>query len=130
MIRPLLFAVALCAPGMAQANTVQAMIEKRALQELGPRWVQTALQIAKAESTYRCTAVGRKGRGGRPMGVFQVTPRTAAALGYNPARLTDCAHGVAAGIAHMKACLAAGVQTPHQMKRCHVTGFGWRNRRG
>lgn len=129
MIRPVMLALALCASGTAHAN-VPAMIETRAAQVLGPRWVQTALQIAKAESAYRCNAVGRRSKGGRPLGVFQLMPRTAASLGYNPARLTDCTHGVAAGIAHMKACLDAGVRTPQQMRRCHTVGLGWRKRHG
>jgi hypothetical protein len=41
----------------------------------------------------------------------------------------DTGHGIAAGLAHMRLCIASGVRTPTQMASCHVSGsHGWKVR--
>jgi hypothetical protein len=111
------------------AASVQQMIATETTRQIGAQWTPTALRIAKLESGYRCNAVGPQTRHGRAKGVFQVMPGTARAMGYNPARLHECAYGIAAGVAHMRACIASGVRTQAQMASCHVSGFhGWKVR--
>ena len=70
----------------AVAEQVSRQVEAR----LGKRWVPTALKLAKIESGFNCRATGPRTRHGRAMGVFQVMPGSARALGYNPRRLHEC----------------------------------------
>ena len=105
------------------------IIVKQVRAKLGERWVPTAVRLAKIESNFRCNAVGPRTRHGRAIGVFQVLPGSARALGYDPRRLTECEYGIAAGIAHMRACINSGVRTHAQMASCHVSGVkGWKIR--
>jgi len=111
----------------AQGATVQRMVETRAEQVLGRQWVGTAVLLARKESGFRCNAVGPRTRHGRALGVFQVMPGSAKALGYQYKKLVDCRYGIDAGLAHMKLCLAHGVRTERQMMSCHLRGVaGWR----
>ena len=111
----------------AQGATVQRMVETRAEQVLGRQWVGTAVLLARKESGFRCNAVGPRTRHGRALGVFQVMPGSAKALGYQYSKLVDCRYGIDAGLAHMKLCLAHGVRTERQMMSCHLHGVaGWR----
>lgn len=115
------------APAAARGE-VQKIVARQAAQKLGPQWVDTALRIAKLESGFNCRATGPATRHGRARGVMQVMPGSARALGYDPARLHDCEHGVAAGVAHMALCIRHGVRTTQEMARCHVAGVGGWNR--
>ncbi len=109
--------------------SVQQMIATETTRQIGAQWAPTALRIAKLESGYRCNATGPKTRHGRARGVFQVMPATARSMGYNPARLHECGYGIAAGVSHMRLCIASGVRTQAQMASCHVSGFhGWKVR--
>lgn len=108
---------------------VQKIVARQAAQKLGPQWVDTALRIAKLESGFNCRATGPSTRHGRAKGVMQVMPGSARALGYDPARLHECEHGVAAGVAHMSLCIKHGVRTTQEMARCHVAGVGGWNKR-
>lgn len=109
------------------AASVPQMVHERATQTLGPRWAQTAVDLARKESSFRCSAVGPRTRHGRARGVFQVMPRSARALGYSYSRLHECRYGIDAGLAHMRLCIAYGVKTDRQMFSCHLRGVaGWR----
>jgi len=111
----------------AQGATVQRMVETRAEQVLGRQWVGTAVLLARKESGFRCNAVGPRTRHGRALGVFQVMPGSAKALGYQYSKLVDCRYGIDAGLAHMKLCISHGVRTERQMLSCHLRGVaGWR----
>lgn len=116
-------------PAPAARGDVQKIVARQAAQKLGPQWVDTALRIAKLESGFNCRATGPSTRHGRARGVMQVMPGSARALGYDPARLHDCEHGVAAGVAHMALCIRHGVRTTQEMARCHVAGVGGWNKK-
>jgi len=125
IILSIIYVVAQALP--AQGATVQRMVETRAEQVLGRQWVGTAVLLARKESGFRCNAVGPRTRHGRALGVFQVMPGSAKALGYQYSKLVDCRYGIDAGLAHMKLCLAHGVRTERQMMSCHLRGVaGWR----
>lgn len=110
-------------------ENVAQKVREKTQSELGPQWVNTALSLARLESGFNCTATGPKTRQGRAKGVFQVMPRSAKALGYDYNRLHDCDHGIAAGVAHMKACIRSGVRTHNEMAKCHVAGTGgWKTK--
>ena len=111
------------------AASVQQLIAIETTRQIGAQWVPTALRLAKLESGFRCNATGPRTRHGRAKGVFQVMPNTARGMGYDPARLHECGYGVAAGVHHMRLCIASGVRTHAQMASCHVSGFyGWKVR--
>lgn len=82
----------------AHASGVQGMVASEASRQGVP--VSLALAIAKAESNFRCSAVGRHGE----RGVMQIKPRTARGLGYKgPASgLNNCATGIRYGMIYLK----------------------------
>lgn len=114
----------------ARKTSVRNKVIRRIREKLGHRWVKIGLKIAKLESNFNCRAVGPRTRHGRAKGVFQVIHKSARALGYNKTwKLTECDYGIAAGVAHMQACLDSGVRTDRQMASCHVSGvYGWKIR--
>lgn len=117
----------------ADREKVRKVVERQARQELGAKWVNVAVRIANTESRFNTRAVGpavRMRHGTESArGVMQVMPSSARALGFiDIARLTrDDEYSVAAGIAHMKACIDSGVRNDHEMSACHVAGVqGWK----
>lgn len=118
----LLAALLAATPAQAQMTARQAVAHE-ARQQLGEQWVATADRLAFKESGWRAHAVGPRTRHGRALGVLQVLPSSARALGYPDARrLLEPRYGAAAGVAHMAMCLRKGVRTERQMIRCHNTG--------
>lgn len=92
--------------------------------QIGSKWVDTAMRIAKLESGFSCRAKGPKTRHGHAKGVFQLIDSSARTLGFDPAQMYDCDQNILAGIAHMKACIELGhVSEPREMAACHVAGW-------
>jgi hypothetical protein len=92
--------------------------------QIGSKWVDTALRIAKLESGFSCRAKGPKTRHGHAKGVFQLIDSSARTLGFDPTNMYDCEQNILAGIAHMKACInQGGVREPREMAACHVAGW-------
>lgn len=86
--------------------------------------VDAAVRIAYIESRFRCNAVGPRTRYGRAIGVMQVLPSSARALGFNPHHLRDCMYGIRAGIAHMVRCRDTWAgNDAKKLARCHVGGW-------
>ncbi len=106
-----------------------ALVAQEATRRLGREWAPVAVRIAWVESRCNTAAVGPRTRHGRAQGIMQVMPGSARALGFNPRRLREARYGAAAGVAHMRACIASGVRTERQMAACHVAGVkGWKKR--
>ena len=100
---------------MRLSGAVPDMIARHVAATIGPRWINTALRIAKIESGFRCGA-----RNGRAVGVFQnIDP---ARFGVSRRAALTCSGGVMAGVAHMAACIRLGARTDRQMAVCHNTG--------
>ena len=111
----------------SQRHEVVTEIKSQVREKIGRKWENVALRIAYVESGYNPRAIGPNTKYGRARGVMQVMPGSARALGYDPRRLNEMKYGIAAGVAHMKACLQSGVQTERQMAACHVSGVaGWK----
>lgn len=110
----------------ADRAKVAELVAWHVSEKLGAKWKPTALKLAKLESNFNCGAVNSRSRAS---GVFQVMPRTAVAMGYDPKRLLECEYGIQAGIEHMQRCIASGVRTHQQMAACHVAGWGGWNKR-
>lgn len=114
--------LAMTTPAAAQMTARQAVAHE-ARQQLGAQWVGVADRLAYRESTWNARAIGPRTRHGRALGVLQVLPASARALGYPDARrLLEARYGAAAGVAHMAMCLRKGARTERQMVRCHNTG--------
>jgi soluble lytic murein transglycosylase-like protein len=111
----------------SQRSDVVAEIRSQVRGKIGRKWENVAVRIAYVESRHNPRAIGPNTKYGRARGVMQVMPGSARALGYDPRRLNEMRYGIAAGVAHMKACLQSGVQTERQMAACHVSGVaGWK----
>mgnify|MGYP000426223239 CR=1 FL=1 len=95
---------------------VSSMIASRVSAVIGSEWVSTALRIARIESGGRCGVVNGIGA----TGVFQVMHPER--FGISRASARTCSGGIAAGVAHMRACIAKGAHTSAQMMVCHNTG--------
>jgi hypothetical protein len=105
-------------------HKVAQLITWAVSQDLGPGWQNIALKLVKIESNYNCNAVGPKTKQGRAVGLFQIMPKTAIAMGMEPAKLKDCSYNIQAGVEHMRRCIASGVTTERDMAACHVAGWG------
>jgi hypothetical protein len=117
------------AGSLPSKGSVSNMLADRAREKLGSGWVRSAMALGKIESNYRCDAVGPRTRHGHAMGILQVLPSSAVALGIDPSTLRSCEGGIEAGLRHMAACIESGVRTHEEMAACHVAGVnGWRTR--
>lgn len=78
--------------------SVQDMVRSEAARQGVP--ASLALAVAKHESNFRCSAVGRAGE----RGVMQIKPRTAHGLGYrgSPSGLNNCRTGIRYGMMYLK----------------------------
>lgn len=85
------------APAMAD-GLVRKMVATEAARQGVPTGL--ALAIAKTESNFRCSAVGRAGE----RGVMQIKPRTARSLGYrgSASGLNNCATGIKYGMIYLR----------------------------
>lgn len=84
-------------PALADKG-VRNMVAAEAARQGVP--VGLALAVAKAESNFRCSAIGKAGE----RGVMQIKPRTARGVGYKgPASgLNNCATGIRYGMIYLK----------------------------
>lgn len=82
----------------ALSSTVQRMVSQEAMRQGVP--VGLALSVAKHESNFRCSAIGRAGE----RGVMQIKPSTARGIGYKgPASgLNNCATGIRYGMIYLR----------------------------
>lgn len=82
----------------AVAKDVRSMVASEARKQGVP--VNLALAIAKVESNFRCSAIGRAGE----RGVMQIKPATARGVGYrgSPSGLNNCATGIKYGMIYLR----------------------------
>jgi hypothetical protein len=107
-----------------EKQKVADAIKRHVTAQLGSKWVDTALRIARLESNFSCRAKGPRTRHGNAKGVFQLIDSSARTLGFSPAQMYDCEQNILAGVAHMKACIEqGGVREPREMAACHVAGW-------
>ena len=82
----------------ALAGDIKSMVASEARRQGVP--ASLAVAIAKAESNFKCSAVGRAGE----RGVMQIKPPTARGLGYkgSASGLNNCAVGILYGMLYLK----------------------------
>jgi soluble lytic murein transglycosylase-like protein len=80
------------------AGDIKSMVASEARRQGVP--ASLAVAIAKAESNFKCSAVGRAGE----RGVMQIKPPTARGLGYkgSASGLNNCAVGILYGMLYLK----------------------------
>lgn len=98
MKRALILIAALCFSGPAFSESVQEMVRREAMRQGVP--VGLAMSIAKHESNFKCSAIGRQGE----RGVMQIKPSTARGIGYRgPASgLNNCKTGIHYGMIYLR----------------------------
>lgn len=86
-----------------------------------------ALSIAKAESNFRCSAVGKAGE----RGVMQIKPRTARGVGYkgSPQGLNNCAVGIRYGMKYLKLAYKKAKGNLHLTATYYNRGLGTKSKR-
>lgn len=82
----------------ALAESVPDMVRSEAIRQGVP--VSLAMAVAKAESNFRCSAIGRGGE----RGVMQIKPQTARGIGYkgSPSGLNNCRVGIKYGMIYLR----------------------------
>jgi soluble lytic murein transglycosylase-like protein len=82
----------------ALAESVPDMVRSEAIRQGVP--VSLAMAVAKAESNFRCSAVGRGGE----RGVMQIKPQTARGIGYkgSASGLNNCRVGIKYGMIYLR----------------------------
>lgn len=97
-MRPLLIAGLLVISTPALAESVPDMVRSEAIRQGVP--VSLAMAVAKAESNFRCSAVGRGGE----RGVMQIKPQTARGIGYkgSASGLNNCRVGIRYGMIYLR----------------------------
>jgi soluble lytic murein transglycosylase-like protein len=108
----------------ANAN-VKDMVKREARAQGVPEHL--ALSIAKAESNFRCGAVGKAGE----RGVMQIKPRTARGVGYkgSPQGLNNCAVGIRYGMKYLKLAYKKARGNHHLAATYYNRGLGTKSKR-
>lgn len=81
-----------------RGQTVQDMVRAEAIRQGVP--VGLALAVAKHESGFKCSVIGKHGE----RGVMQIKPSTARGIGYRgtPSGLSNCGTGIHYGMMYLK----------------------------
>lgn len=124
-MRRLLLAGLLLFSVPAAAESVQDMVRSEAIRQGVP--VNLALAIAKLESNFRCSAVGRQGE----RGVMQIKPRTARGMGYRgtPSGLNNCKVGIYYGMKYLRAAYRLAKGNLYRTAILYNAGLGTKRKR-
>jgi soluble lytic murein transglycosylase-like protein len=121
--------VALCAitptashAATAHRDNVVALVDAKA-REMGVP-IALARKTAKAESSFRCNAVGPRTRQGHAQGPLQIMPRSARGLGHKGGPLNNCGAGLHYGMKHLAMCYRLAGGNQQLAFRCHQGGPG------
>lgn len=109
----------------ALASSVPDMVKSEAIKQGVP--VGLALAIAKHESNFRCSAVGRGGE----RGVMQIKPRTARGIGYrgSPAGLNNCSIGIHYGMVYLRMAYRIAKGNIYRTALLYNAGLGSKRKR-
>lgn len=124
-MRSLLIAGLLVISTPALAESVPDMVRSEAIRQGVP--VSLAMAIAKAESNFRCSAVGRGGE----RGVMQIKPQTARGIGYrgSPSGLNNCRVGIYYGMVYLRMAYKAAKGNVYRTALLYNAGLGSKRKR-
>ncbi len=109
----------------ALAESVPDMVRREAIRQGVP--VSLALTIARLESGFRCSAVGRGGE----RGVMQIKPRTARGIGYRgtPSGLNNCRVGIRYGMIYLRMAYRLAKGNVYRTALLYNGGLGTKRKR-
>ena len=109
----------------ALAESVPDMVRSEAIRQGVP--VGLAMAIAKAESNFRCSAVGRQGE----RGVMQIKPQTARGVGYkgSPSGLNNCRIGIKYGMIYLRMAYRIAKGNIYRTALLYNGGLGTKRKR-
>ena len=124
-MRPLLIAGLLVISTPALAESVPDMVRSEAIRQGVP--VSLAMAVAKAESNFRCSAVGRGGE----RGVMQIKPATARGIGYRgpSSGLNNCRVGIRYGMMYLKMAYRIAKGNAYRTALLYNAGIGSKRKR-
>ena len=124
-MRPLLIAGLLVISTPAFAESVPDMVRSEAIRQGVP--VSLAMAVAKAESNFRCSAVGRGGE----RGVMQIKPATARGIGYRgpSSGLNNCRVGIRYGMMYLKMAYRIAKGNVYRTALLYNAGIGSKRKR-
>ena len=104
----------------AFAESVPDMVRSEAIRQGVP--VSLAMAIAKSESNFRCSAIGRGGE----RGVMQIKPRTARGIGYrgSPSGLNNCRVGIRYGMIYLRMAYRSAKGNIYRTALLYNAGLG------
>lgn len=110
---------------MGMGASVQNMVRSEAIRQGVP--VSLAMAVAKHESNFRCSAVGKAGE----RGVMQIKPRTARSLGYrgSPSGLNNCQTGIHYGMKYLKMAYSKSGGSVYRAALLYNGGLGSKKRK-
>lgn len=122
-MKKLIVVLFLMMTGPALAKTglnVEQIVRDEAIRQGVP--VSLAVSIAKSESNFRCSAIGRHGE----RGVMQIKPRTARSLGYRgpDSGLNNCKIGVHYGMLYLRAAYKTSKGSIYRAALLYNAGLG------
>lgn len=124
-MRLLILAGFIAVSSPALAESVPDMVRSEAIRQGVP--VGLAMAIAKAESNFRCSAVGRGGE----RGVMQIKPATARGIGYRgpSSGLNNCRVGIRYGMMYLKMAYRAAKGNVYRTALLYNAGIGSKRKR-
>lgn len=124
-MRLLILAGFIAVSSPALAESVPDMVRSEAIRQGVP--VGLAMAIAKAESNFRCSAVGRGGE----RGVMQIKPATARGIGYRgpSSGLNNCRVGIRYGMMYLKMAYRIAKGNVYRTALLYNAGIGSKRKR-
>lgn len=124
-MRLLILAGFIAVSSPALAESVPDMVRSEAIRQGVP--VGLAMAIAKAESNFRCSAVGRGGE----RGVMQIKPATARGIGYRgpSSGLNNCRVGIRYGMMYLKMAYRIAKGNTYRTALLYNAGIGSKRKR-
>lgn len=124
-MRLLILAGFIAVSSPALAESVPDMVRSEAIRQGAP--VGLAMAIAKAESNFRCSAVGRGGE----RGVMQIKPATARGIGYRgpSSGLNNCRVGIRYGMMYLKMAYRIAKGNTYRTALLYNAGIGSKRKR-
>lgn len=109
----------------ALAESVPDMVRSEAIRQGVP--VNLAMAVAKAESNFRCGAVGRGGE----RGVMQIKPQTARGIGYRgpSSGLNNCRVGIRYGMIYLRMAYRLAKGNIYRTALLYNAGIGSKRKR-
>lgn len=115
----------ICFSNPVYSGSVQDMVRSEAIRQGVP--VGLAMSVAKHESNFKCSVVGRHGE----RGVMQIKPSTARGIGYkgSASGLSKCATGIHYGMIYLRMAYKQAGGNVYKAAVLYNAGLGSKRKR-